>query len=230
MRIKLLILLLISISIQAAEEDLYDFLWLDPDKSVYVLQKKMYAKKRTFYFNAGVLKNNASDFQDTLGASLKLGYFLKEDWGVELLYNSYNNSNNISFENVQSVNGSEPFIRRPNSLMGLTLQWSPFYGKINTFNKIFYFDWSFGVGVGKLSTETNAETASLQNSTNTFTDENFTGVIIKSNFRFYVSKRVHIDLDYMTTTYSAPGPKVNNIQNESTTTDTDVGISLGISF
>ncbi len=233
MRIKGLIVAIIMtmmVPVQAAEEDLYDFLWLDPDKSVYVLQKKMYAKKRTVYFNAGFLTNNASDFQDTIGASLKLGYFFKEDWGLEFLYNAYNNSNNETFENVQSVNGSEPFIRRPNSLMGLTVQWSPFYGKINTFNKIYYFDWSFGLGVGKLSTESNADTASLNTTSNTYTDESFTGIIAKTNFRFYFTKRIHMDVDYISTTYSAPGPKVNDVQTDSTTTSSDFAISLGFSF
>ncbi len=33
----------------AGEKDLYDFQWLDPDKSVYVLQNKIYPKNKTFY-------------------------------------------------------------------------------------------------------------------------------------------------------------------------------------
>jgi hypothetical protein len=33
----------------AAEDDLYDYLWLDPDKKVYVLQNKVYKKKSKYH-------------------------------------------------------------------------------------------------------------------------------------------------------------------------------------
>ena len=100
----------------------------------------------------------SSDFQSTAGFNLEFGYFFKEDWGLELMYNSYSNSNNDSFENIKKINGQEPFVRKPISNMALMFTWSPFYGKVNTFNKIYYFDWSFGVGVAKLETESNANT------------------------------------------------------------------------
>jgi hypothetical protein len=151
--LKLCVLLLIiffSKFIRAAEDSLYDFLWLDPDKSVYVLQHKVYEKNHSFYFDLSYLSNGSSEFQSSRGWGVKFGYFFKEEWAVELSYATYSNSDNAAYQNVTQINGTEPFVRRVNGLMGVNLILSPFYGKINTFNKIIYFDWSFGVGLGKL--------------------------------------------------------------------------------
>ena len=71
----LLILVMIPNWIQAGENDLYDFLWLDPDKSVYVLQNKIYAKNKSLYLDMGYINGLSNAFQDTTGAQLKLGYY-----------------------------------------------------------------------------------------------------------------------------------------------------------
>ena len=42
------------------------------------------------------------------------------------------------------------------------LLWAPFYGKINTFNKILYFDLFFGIGLATIGGKDNAETVALQ--------------------------------------------------------------------
>ena len=47
----------------AAEKDLYDFLWLDPDKQVYVLQNKVHKKEHTIYANAGMGLGLSSTFK-----------------------------------------------------------------------------------------------------------------------------------------------------------------------
>ncbi len=228
--ISLTVILLTSSNILASQEDLYDFLWLDPDKSVYVLQKKMYEKKRTFYLNAGYLKNMSSDFQSTAGFNLEFGYFFKEDWGLELMYNSYSNSNNDSFENIKKINGQEPFVRKPISNMALMFTWSPFYGKVNTFNKIYYFDWSFGVGVAKLETESNANTVANSATQEQYESESYTGAVLKTNLKFYVTQRMHVEIDFMSTIYNAPGPKINDQQTEGMTTNSDLVFSVGFSF
>jgi len=75
--IKVLVLFVIAtlnFKVHAGEESLYDFLWLDPDKKVYVLQNKLYKKEHSFYFDACYISNFTSKFQDTNGFALKAGY------------------------------------------------------------------------------------------------------------------------------------------------------------
>ncbi len=52
---------------EATEKDLYNFKWLDPDKSVYVLQNKVYKKEKSFYTDLSFLKGLSSTYQDTKG-------------------------------------------------------------------------------------------------------------------------------------------------------------------
>ena len=56
----LFFLCLFSQTLKAGERDLYDFLWLDPDKSVFVLQNKLYPKDGSLYFELGYLSNITS--------------------------------------------------------------------------------------------------------------------------------------------------------------------------
>src|SRR5690606_30883158 len=88
---------------RASEQDLYDFLWLDPDKEVYVLQNKLYPKYQTFYFDIGYLIGLSNEFQDTNGIQLKGGYYFHEEWAVELQYMQYSNSDNSAYKNIQII-------------------------------------------------------------------------------------------------------------------------------
>ena len=112
-----LCLWLISFSGQADEKDLYDFLWLDPDKSVYVLQNKVFDKEHSFYLNAGYLRSSSADFQKTNGFGARAGFFIREDWGIEAFYHSLSNSEDEAFENIRQVNNVVPFVRRVNSCL-----------------------------------------------------------------------------------------------------------------
>lgn len=51
--VSIMLILLQMSNAYSGEENLYDFLWLDPDKSVYVLQNKTHEKKGSFYFDLG---------------------------------------------------------------------------------------------------------------------------------------------------------------------------------
>jgi outer membrane beta-barrel protein len=215
----------------ASEKDLYKFLWLDPDKSVYVLQNKLYKKKKSIYADFGYLKGLSTNFQDTKGFSFSTGYYFTEEWAAELMYNSYSNSNDENYENLEAINGSVPFVRRMKSNMAVLAIWSPFYGKINTFNKIYYFDWSFGAGIGKLETESNALTASDPNLASNFTTESYTSFVGKTKLKFHVNKNIHVGLEYINTMYKAPGPVINGqATTDKYRSNSDLVISIGFSF
>lgn len=222
------LILLLTKETHAGEKSLYDFLWLDPDKKVYVLQNKEYKKEFSFYTDIGYISNFTSKFQDTQGFQIKTGYYFHEEWAVELFYNKYSNSNNDDYRNVQLINESEPFVRRLNSTYGALAVWSPFYGKINTFNQIYYFDWSFAAGVAKVNTESNLKTVTNANAKNSYQKESYNGAVLKTNLKFHLKENLHLGIDYMNTYYKAPGPK--NPNQDKLRTNTDVIFSIGFSY
>jgi outer membrane beta-barrel protein len=226
-RFILIFLSLITVNSFAGEEDLYDFLWLDPDKSVYVLQNKLHPKDNSFYVDLGYMMNMTSTFQETNGAQIKLGYFLNEDWAIEFSHLKYSNADNSTLKSVESVAGLAPFIRRPLSSSTIFAVWSPFYGKINTFNQIYYFDWSFGVGTGAYKMESNLETAELKTE-NRFEDENYTPIQLKTTFKFHINKSLNIGLELLNTNFEAGTPK--NPKSKSWDQNNELIFSIGASF
>jgi outer membrane beta-barrel protein len=224
----LLILVMIPNWLQAGENDLYDFLWLDPDKSVYVLQNKIYPKDHTFYVDLGYISGQSNAFQDTTGAQLKAGYYFKEEWAVELGYGTYSHLNNSTYESLKVINGAEPFSRKANRLTTAYLVWSPFYGKINTFNKIFYFDWSFGVGVGQLEAESNLDSVTDPLKPNTYKAESYNPAMFKTNLKFHLNRRVHLGLEFQNANFQAGSPK--SPSKKEWRQLNDLIFSIGVSF
>lgn len=215
----------------SAEDDLYDFLWLDPDKKVYVLQNKVHKKEGKFYANIGFAMGLNSDFQDRTGVQFKGGYYFHEEWAIEGVYHQFSNSDNDAFKSLQRVNGSIPFVRRVEKKYGLMAVWSPFYGKINTFNKIIYFDWSFGLGLGQIQTESNANTVSSATTADIYQDETNLAILGKTAFRIHATENVHVGLEYHRDSYRAPGPRINNIPGtESWRNNSEFVLSIGFSF
>lgn len=219
--------LMFTNKVHAGEKSLYDFLWLDPDKKVYVLQNKLYKKEHTFYVDVGYLSNFTSKFQDTYGFSGKAGFYFHEEWALELFYNGYTNQNNDDFRNVRLVNRQEPFIRRLDSSYGANVIWSPFYGKINTFNQIFYFDWSVGAGYAMLTGESNLKSVKQGNVVTYFSKETYSGGVLKTNLKFHLTENWHLSAEYMNTYYFAAGPRS---PTKKLRTNTDVILAVGFSF
>ena len=224
-------LFLVPLSSYAAEDDLYDFLWLDPDKKVYVLQNKVYEKKKTIYANLGYISTLTGEYQSTKGFHFSSGYYFTEEWALEVKYNGYSSSNNDAYENLQRINQSVPFIRRAKSSYGALAVYSPFYGKINTFNKIIYFDWSFGVGLGQITTESNAKTVSNPSQADQYEQETNMAILTKTALRVHITKNIHLGIDYQRDNYQAPGPTINSRAGTNKwRNNSDVIISIGFSF
>lgn len=215
--------------VSAGEGDLYDFLWLDPDKSVYVLQNKIYPKNKSFYADIGYVSNLTSNFQDTAGAQFKAGYYFTEEWAVEFDYMQYQNSDNTAFDSVGVINGAEPFVRRPLSNASVFIIWSPFYGKINTFNEIYYFDWSFGAGTGQYNMESSLQSnIDSPNDPNSYERETFTPIQLKTNLKFHINQHIHLGLEFLNTNYQASTPK--NPGTDKWQQNNDLVFSIGVSF
>ena len=215
--------------VKASETDHYDFLWLDPDKAVYVLQNKVFEKKGSFFADISYLQNGSSEFQNSTGFNLSAGYFFHEEWAVQTFFTTYSNSDNSSFLNVTQINGSEPFVRRSAMLLGGGVLWSPFYGKINTFNKIFYFDLSFGMGVAQISTEeSDVDTLLDPLVTTEYFPKTYSALQVETALKVYINKTINVHFKISDSIYKAPGPRDVNDKKIRHSVDTMIGI--GFSF
>ena len=91
--------------------------------------------------------------------------------------------------------------------MGMMVLWSPFYGKVNTFNRIFYFDWQFGLGLTNISTESNKNYVGVVGGADGYDfNENFVGLVYKTDFRFHVSRSSYLSFGVRSLNFQAAGP------------------------
>jgi outer membrane beta-barrel protein len=223
--------LVFSWTTSAGEKSLYDFLWLDPDKKVYVLQNKMFKREHKLYLDLGYLANFTSTFQDTQGMSFKSGFYFHEEWAIEAFYNHYTNSENENWNNVRNINGADPFVRRFLNSYGVMGVWTPFYGKVNTFNKIFYFDWSFGAGIARVNTESNRKTVDDTNLKSSYEHEAYQAVVWKTGLKFHLKENMHLGIEWMQHHYRAPGPNRNGQESApKLKSNQDLILSIGFSF
>ena len=220
---------IIPIVSQAGINDTYDFSWLDPDKEVYVLQNRKFRKVNRAYMYIGGGKTTSGAFVDSNPIQLRGGFFLKEDLGFEVIY-----SKNLTGEesdaakavrNIGGGAGSRPFRRIVDNYYGGYLMWSPFYAKINTFNKILYFDWLLGVGAGKLVENNNKEEVAQKNNPQIQTVDH-TAIMWETGFKLYITKMFDIRTDVTALHYKAE--MVSG--TETWYSNYDLTVSLGINF
>jgi outer membrane beta-barrel protein len=224
----LLMVLFCAKNTYAAENSVYEFHWLDPDKAVYVLQNKTHKIENKFFVDLGYVKSLSSEFQETNGVMLTTGYNWHEEWGIEALYVSYNNRDNEAFRNVSFVSDVEPFVRRHTRTIGIGPVWSPFYGKINTLNEIIYFTWNFSVGYALVTTENNLSTITIVNKKSVYKSEDANGAYLKSLIKFNVSEHFNVGVGYFATMYNAAGPKAP--KSKKLRYDSDLLLNLGWIF
>ncbi len=228
--IKILIPLYLLTSIAyAGVKDVYEFKWLDPKKKVFVLQNKIHRNKGHSNVALGFGESLLSDFQDTMAIHLMVDYYFDEEWGLEFFYTSYSNSNNSSYDAVQADTAGSviPHIVRFNSIYGLNLMFSPFYGKINTFNTIFYVDWNFGVGLAMADSEDNDTSFDNKLANDFFESSSRVGASAKTQVRWHLSEAIKIQLDYIFYFTRLPEPNSTGLAVKRSR---DFIISLGYKF
>jgi outer membrane beta-barrel protein len=228
----LFLLLSLTLSSQAfaSEKDIYEFSWLDPDKEVYVLQNRKFRKAGHLHVNAGWGITTSGAFVDSKAIQGRIGYFISEDYGIEGIYSKNTGKENDTAKGVQTSGpqgtGTTPFRRIVDSYMGAMFLWSPFYSKINTFNKVVYMDWILGVGFAQLKEHNNK--LKIQTGVDkTESNETHNGLIWEAGMKFYLNQSFSIRTDLTAVHYSA-----NNISIPGTSlkSNYDATISLGYSF
>lgn len=213
-----LITLILCFASFAKEGSVYDFSWLDSDKEIYVLQNRKFRKAQKLYIGGTVGKQLNGAFIDSYGYDLYAGFFFKEDWGLEFSRTSATGSENATHDGVNEQ-GSVAFYRKITAATTAMLVWSPFYSKINTFNKIFYYDWLIGIGGASIDTEDNRlKFTTVTDDTPTL--ENNTAIAWMTGLRFYISeswstridfKAFHLSADRVGKTTSASSPTVEKM-------------------
>jgi outer membrane beta-barrel protein len=217
----------------AAEKSLYDFSWLDKDKEIYVLQNRRFRKDGQIYIGATGNYIVSGAFINGFGGTARGGYFFREDWGIELVYGKSMGSENDAARAVLQQ-ATVPFYRKVDSYMGGMLMWSPFYSKINTFNRIFYFDWMFGLGGASINTRDNRQRFVNQDN-KSLTSDSASGLLWNTGFRFYISDSWSLRLDVTSLHWRAKATRRGVGAGQTTEVSkyfshTDVGLGLNYAF
>jgi outer membrane beta-barrel protein len=219
----------------AAEQSLYNFSWLDNDKEIYVLQNRKFRKDGSFYVGATGAYNLSQDFLDAYGGTARAGFFFSEDWGIEGVYGKNTSTESDTAKGVKEQ-GAIPFYREIDSYVGAMVMWSPFYSKINTFNKVFYYDWMFGLGAASITTKDNRKLFDTTPGINqkAKTSENTMGALWNTGLRVYITESWSLRLDITGLTYSADKTKRQGSSSSTTAskvfTNYDLGVGLNYAF
>ncbi len=129
---------------------LEDKYWSSKDEDYGVIQNRTFAKKGKFYLSLvyGPLINDPFAKSRAMGGML--GYYLNEDFGIELSYLNYSSKQNDTVSAYESLSlGASPDFNLVKSAMAASLTYTPFYAKMSFMNKsILYFDMGFTLGAG----------------------------------------------------------------------------------
>jgi len=205
-----LLLLLTTAVAVSSEKSVYDFSWLDKDKEIYVLQNRKFRKAKTMHVGGTLGRSLSGAFNDRISGSVYGGFFFTEDFGLELSYTKASNSTNDTHDAVKKA-GAVAFYRQIDSELTAHFVWAPFYSKINTFNKIVYYDWLFGFGGSTISTEDNRnEFNENASNANELTTESTFAVTWFTGFRFYINQNWSTRIDFKGTHSNADRAVADN--------------------
>lgn len=181
----------------------FEFEWLNDNEEIYVIQDKEFPKSRRFNFELFYIDSENQPYFTTTGFGLSLTYYFNENWGMDITYKSYSSAKSNDLISLIEDRSTKPLVRKVDSLMLVNVDWLPFYGKVNLFNSIFYFDWGWGAGIGKASLFSNEKTFTQSNVPLTLVESNPMAYSLKTYFKFYAFENVNFGLQYDLTFFEA---------------------------
>lgn len=133
---------------------LEDKYWSAKDDDYGVIQNRTFSKAGKLYLSGvyGPLINDPFATSRATGAFL--GYYLNEDWGVELSHLMYKSEKNENVARINSIAnaGISPNYNLIESATAFSVTYTPFYAKMAFMNiSILYFDMGFTAGAGTTS-------------------------------------------------------------------------------
>ena len=204
---------MVSLPGQAASEenDSYSFTWLDPDKKIYVVQNRKFIKENRLTIGLAGGQNFSSPFNDMTVFFPSATFFMSEQFGLRGFYLMARNTKTDLFKDAVAIS-QRPLVRDLTSLWAAQVLWAPFYGKLNTFNEIIYFDWIFGLGFGRSVMEVDQVSYHKKASPNEqyfanprVVNENYTNLVGSVGLRLYLSTNFSVQMDLIGSYYKAPG-------------------------
>ena len=210
-RLWLLLIVLLGSNALASDSEDYDFSWLDPDKKIYVLQNRKYRKanRPVAFVMGGVGMSNP--YKSSLNLDGRLAYYVSELFGIEGFYTLTSNSSNTTLKALETASPNAlPKVRQIDSLAGGMIHFVPWYAKINVFNRILYFDWYFGAGLGIINTSVNTRERVSQSES--LQKQNFTALMFSTGHQYYINDHFIARIDLAGAFYKAP---INGLTGES---------------
>lgn len=187
-----------------SEDDEYNFSWLDPDKKVYVLQNRKYRKAGRFAIFVSGGMNFSNPYRTEWVGVPRVAYWFTEQFGIEAFFGAVTNSDNNTLTALKRASPTAlPFVRENRSYFGGLFTWTPWYSKLNFFNRILYYDWFFDVGVGQVSTALDQNTRADRGPN--FKFESLFAVFYGTGMKFYLSRSFSVRMDLIGFYYSATG-------------------------
>jgi outer membrane beta-barrel protein len=197
---------------KADQESLYEFEWLDKDKKIYVLQNRLYNKVGRFHLSLLGGLDTSAKFTDTYFGAFKGGYFISESWGIEFGHSVGTGETNTTAKAIVEQ-AATPFYRQIKSITHANVMWSPFYGKFNTFDQIYYLDWFIGLGVASITDENNKNDFPTSGD-RSLTTETHTGALWNTGFLFYLSNAWSVRFEFQGVHYKALRYRETTAQGE----------------
>lgn len=194
----------VSISAPAlAQDQEFQFNWLDPDKRVYVLQNRRYRKAGHALAWAMGGFGLSQPYRSINLLEPRLSFYISEAFGLEVMFSTYWTNKNNTFRNLETSSPSAiPQVREfRNQWVGL-VHWAPWYAKINVFNSLLYLDWIVQAGAGKVSTEVDTRTVVANPSV--FVAQDVTAFFLGTGHLIHISDRWLARWDLMAMFYQAP--------------------------
>jgi outer membrane beta-barrel protein len=183
-------------------EDEYDFSWLDPDKKIYVVQNRKYTKKGKLELALSGGIGVGEPYRTRRTVLPRIFYYINESFGVSAFMGFNSNSENSNVEALRAVAGRIPAVRDVQQMVGGSVVWLPFYGKINMFNQILYLDWHLEAGVGQVSSEIDLNTT-FGNPAN-INESSHTSFHWGTGQKFFITRNFAARLDLLAIYYKAP--------------------------
>lgn len=150
-----------------AVKNLSDLARLSEFSDVAVIQKRFLPKTGRFELSLSGLTNLNNPFFTNFGAGARIGYYFREKYGVELLFDFLTTGERQVTKDLQKDRGIDTDnLVTSEGFIGAAFKWNPIYGKMTWLNRhIVPFDLNFSVGGGLTKTNEGGNEPTLHLST-----------------------------------------------------------------
>lgn len=188
---------------------------LAPFDDVAVIERRFLPKTGRFELSGSGLTSLNNPFFNNLGGALRMAYYFRERYGVELMYYYISSAEREATQNLREKRGVlTNSLVSPRGFMGGAFKWSPIYGKVSFLNKtIVPFDLNFSLGAGTTSTDASKNEVTLHLGTSQV---------------FAISKSLALRWDLAWNVYQAHSKEADGTPK--TGTQIDLFLGLGVSF